>query len=512
MRRSQKEPIIGIDLGTTFSSVAVCSLSGEPEVIKSNHGNASIPSVVGFIDDQIITGEQADNEMLQNPQTKMQLVYDSKRMIGRNFDDPQVQSKMRSWPFTVVKGEDGGLLYKVKGQNGTKYYSPIDISSYILNELKLVAEDTHLNKSVTKAVITIPADFDDNQRRATKEAGKNAGFECISLIEEPTAAAVAYSFKNAFESAKRILVFDFGGGTLDISLLDVFRKKFVVKGTKGDQNLGGQDIDNNLFEHVRKRFQIEYGYDPIKDQHCQFQLKSQCESAKITLSFSRTQKATIRPCFQHKPEFSYKLTRSKFEEINHDLFQRTLEPVKSILSENNVEKSEVDIVLLVGGSSRIPYVKDLLGKFFTNDIIALDVDPSLTVVKGAAIIASSHGEIVKIENVLTHEIGIEIKGCEMFSVFDKNTKIPVSKEIKVTTEKQQQYNARIRVFMGDNKYTCDNVLLWEYLHGGLEGRIKPEIIIHFDVNEEGLLNIVVKDEDAKMEKEGSAHCDIQHIQ
>ncbi|KAH0791021.1 hsp71-like protein [Histomonas meleagridis] len=491
--------ILGIDLGTTFSSVGLFE-GGQVSVLTNNYDKTSTPSIVAFKGNEKIVGESA---RLQSFQMLSNCVYDSKRLIGRTFENNTIPSNLGPWPFKVIC-EDGKPMYEVQYKNKTKHYSPEKISSFILKELKQIAEE-YCSTTILDAVITVPADFDSNQREATRQAGKLAGLNVVRVVEEPVAAAIAYGL-NKYEEHVKILIFDFGGGTLDVSLLDVCGNNFKVIATEGNSKLGGQDIDNNLMQHFAKIFADKYGYNPLDDplhnSRAIIQLKSSCENAKIALSRSFNTSVNCPNFWQNHDLVCEDFTRADFEDINYDIFQKILEPVQKILQNKGLAKHEIDSVVLVGGSSKIPKIKEILNEYFGKNPLC-NIDPFTAVVKGATIIANdiskSGHNIIRYESVIPHNIGLQIAGGKMDVLIPKNTKLPISIPISYTTKENDQPEAMIRVFMGDNEYTCYNSLLWQYLIEGINFE-KPVIVVELDVSLDGILTVKIDSEDIGLSK------------
>ncbi|KAH0785564.1 cytoplasmic heat shock protein 70 [Histomonas meleagridis] len=486
MRKKQNNDVLmlGIDLGTTFSSIGMYR-NGSFDVFKDNWLNDSIPSVVAFTKDEILVGETAIQSMLTSPQM-LDCVYDSKRMIGRTYNKiSKIRESSQMQPYKVIN-VNGYPKYQVNYQN--EYYSPEEISSIILKELMSIAKGPLSNKKVTGVVIAVPADFDEHQREATKMAGKLAGLNVVKILDEPVAAAISYGIHEKYSSPKNILVFDFGGGTLDVSILRVHQNEFDVLASEGDQNLGGQDIDYNLMKYVVKKFKKRYGYDPLTSPCIKLQFKRACEKAKIILS--KLLETTINPQVVGKPEFCCKIARTKFEEIKYEIFDQILTPVKKVIQSSNLQKSEIDDIILIGGTSNIPAVQDKLNHFFgKNPIVGIDL--TLAVVQGASIkatdISQEGGGIIKYHPVMPHDIGVEENNCKMNVLIKKNTKLPANNSRVYSPISPQQRRVTIKVFMGDDILTANNVLLGEIKINFNESN--PDIAVKFEVNEEGMLNV-----------------------
>ena len=359
---------VGIDLGTTYSCVGVWQ-NDKVEIIANDQGQRTTPSYVAFTDTERLIGDAAKNQVAMNPENT---VFDAKRLIGRKFDDPSVQSDMKHWPFKLISGTDGKPTIRVQYKGESKTFSPEEISSMVLTKMKQIAE-AYLGKEVKNAVITVPAYFNDSQRQATKDAGTIAGLNVMRIINEPTAAAIAYGLDQK-GGEKNILIFDLGGGTFDVSLLSIEDGIFEVKATAGDTHLGGEDFDNRLVEFFTQEFNRKYHKNLTTSQRALRRLRTACERAKRTLSSSTQAYIEIDSLFEGI-DFNSQITRARFEELNMDYFRKTMAPVEKVLRDAKLSKSQVDEVVLVGGSSRIPKVQQLLQEFFNGKELCQSINP-----------------------------------------------------------------------------------------------------------------------------------------
>ena len=391
---------VGIDLGTTYSCVGVWQ-NDKVEIIANDQGQRTTPSYVAFTDTERLIGDAAKNQVAMNPENT---VFDAKRLIGRKFDDPSVQSDMKHWPFKLLRGPEGKPIIQVQYKGETKTFSPEEISSMVLTKMKQIAE-SYLGEEVKNAVITVPAYFNDSQRQATKDAGTIAGLNVMRIINEPTAAAIAYGLDQK-GGEKNILIFDLGGGTFDVSLLSIEDGIFEVKATAGDTHLGGEDFDNRMVEHFTQEFKRKYQKDLTTSQRALRRLRTACERAKRTLSSSTQAYIEIDSLFEGI-DFNSQITRARFEELNMDYFRKTMAPVEKVIRDAKLSKSQVDEVVLVGGSSRIPKVQQLLQEFFNGKELCQSINPDEAVAYGATVqaaVLSGKGQGSKLDDLLLLDV------------------------------------------------------------------------------------------------------------
>eukprot|EP00703_Trepomonas_sp_PC1_P004142 JAP92464.1 Heat shock protein 70 [Trepomonas sp. PC1] len=495
-------PAIGIDLGTTYSCVGVFQ-NERVEIIVNDVGSYTTPSYVAFNETERLCGEGAKNQAAMNAENT---VFDAKRLIGRRFSDHEVQDDIKHFPFKVVPDSDDKPLIEVKYKGETKRFSPEEISSVVLLKMKQTASD-FLGKEVKDAVITVPAYFTDAQRKATQNAGQICGLNCLRIINEPTAACIAYGFqkKETKKGEETILVFDFGGGTFDSSLLtlDGSTGVFEVRATAGNSHLGGEDLDNRLVNYFVAEFKKKYQKDLSGNNRALRRLRTACERAKRTLSSSQTASIEIESLFEGQ-DFFTQITRAKFEDLCMDLFRKTIEPVDQVLKDAKMSKSQVDEVVLVGGSTRIPKVVQLVKEYFNGKDPLKSLNPDEAVAYGAAVQAAilskdktqavGAGEILLMD-VCPLSLGIETSGTTMTVLIPRNTTIPTNKKQTFTTYADNQTAVTIRVFEGERPLSKDNNLLGQF---NLEGippapRGKPQIEISYDLSVDGILTVTAKD-------------------
>lgn len=486
------EYAIGIDLGTTYSCVGVW-MNDRVEIIANDQGNRTTASYVSFTDTERLIGDAAKNAVNSN---YLNTVFDAKRLIGRRFSDRSVQEDIKNFPFRVYGDDQDKPVIEVQYKGETKQYYPEQISSMILSKMKEIAEN-YLGQKVTKAVVTVPAYFNDAQRQATKDAGLIAGLNVQRIINEPTAAAIAYGLDNKDSREKRFLVFDFGGGTLDVSLLELDDGVFEVKATAGNTHLGGEDIDNRLVDFCVQEFRNKHKKDISGNPRALRRLRTYCEKAKRNLSASASSSIEVDSLYEGI-DFSINISRAKFESLCNDIFTKCLDPIDQVIRDAKTSKSQIDDIVLVGGSTRIPKVQELLKNYFNGKELCKSINPDEAVAYGAAVQASiiNGNKSAQIQDIVLLDVaplslGVETAGEVMTVLIPRNTVVPAKKSQLFSTFSDMQTAIAVKIFEGERKFTKDNNLLGTFQLDGIPPmpRGVPQIEITYDIDVNGILNV-----------------------
>ena len=493
---------VGIDLGTTNSCIGVLR-NGRVEIIAGEQGNRLTPSVVAFTDEIVLVGDAAKTQACFNPENT---IYEAKRVMGRKYGEHDVQKKLKQWPFKLIGDEESGRPnYQIKYRGNHKLITPEEISAMVLENMRKTAED-FIGNSVTRAVITVPAYFNDAQRQATIDAAAIAGLKVLAIINEPTAAAIAYGFDKKVKKHRNILIFDLGGGTFDVVILNIENGKFVAKAVSGDSNLGGSDFDNRLMDFLKKDFFKKTKLDVTGDPKAMSKLRKQAELTKKDLSVNLKERVQIESLFEGI-DYETTVTRSRFEDLCSDLFGNTLAPVHTVLTDMGIGKDDIDEVVLVGGSTRMLKIQEILADFFKGKTLNKTINPDEAVAYGAAVYAdylcneTSMNEY-NISDITPLSLGITKQGDEMSVIIPRNTKIPTQQTKKFTTNSNYQSCIDFEVLEGNSKMSRDNHVLKEFALDNIESNLKgvPKIHVTFEINKNGILHVTALDKSSGIEK------------
>eukprot|EP00406_Dinophysis_acuminata_P051396 CAMPEP_0179301434 /NCGR_PEP_ID=MMETSP0797-20121207/47550_1 /TAXON_ID=47934 /ORGANISM="Dinophysis acuminata, Strain DAEP01" /LENGTH=667 /DNA_ID=CAMNT_0021010939 /DNA_START=34 /DNA_END=2037 /DNA_ORIENTATION=- len=508
----EKQHAIGIDLGTTYSCVGVFK-DNEVQIIANDQGNRTTPSYVAWAENERLLGDAAKNQVANNPTNT---VFDAKRLIGRKFQDPIVQADVKLWPFKVVSdgGKDDKPVIEIVFQGVVKQFHPEEISSMVLTKMKVTAEQ-FLGDRVKDAVVTVPAYFNDAQRQATKDAAEIAGLRVHRIVNEPTAAAIAYGLDRKESGSarpnteKNILIFDMGGGTFDVSILAIQDTVFEVRATAGDPHLGGEDFDNRMLSHCISEFRRKFKCDPTRNQRALRRLRTQCERAKRQLSTQTS--VTIEVDSLHDGnDFSLKLSRAKFEELNMDYFKKAMEPVQQCLDDSHLTKKQIGDIVMVGGSTRIPKVQELIKEYFEGKQLNKSINPDEAVAYGAAvqaaIVSGSGNEDVQnmlLLDVAPLSLGIETAGGVMQKLIERNSTVPTEKSQDFTTFEDYQDYVDIQVYEGERSLVKDNNYLGKFTMKSIPKALRgiPKIRVTFKIDTNGILHVAAEDTKSQTKSE-----------